>query len=379
MDHQSSNGNDKSELYYAQLHLYKHIYSFISSMALKSAVELGIADIIHNHGKPMTLNELASSLKLHPSKINVLYRFMRLLTHNGLFASIKKKKTGGDQDQDQAEEEEEEEEEEETTYYALTPPSKLLVRGASICLASLTGRHPRCMDMWHSSKKWFTEDKDLSLFESANGDNFWNMLNKDPESHKRMSLFQEAMEGDSQILFKLALKDCKHVFEGLETLVDVGGGTGVVAKLIHEAFPDIKCTVLDQPQVVGNLIGNKNLNFVAGDMFKSIPQADAVLLKWVLHDWNDELALKILKNSKEAISGKGKDGKVIIIDISIDETSNDRDLTELQLNFDMLMLTLYNGKERGKKEWEKLIYDAGFSSYKITPICDFKSLIEVYP
>jgi 2,7,4'-trihydroxyisoflavanone 4'-O-methyltransferase/isoflavone 4'-O-methyltransferase len=86
------------------------------------------------------------------------------------------------------------------------------------------------------------------------------------------------MEADSQ-MFKLALKDCKHVFEGLETLVDVGGGTGVVAKLIHEAFPDIKCTVLDQPQVVGNLTGNKNLNFVGGDMFKSIPHADAVLLK----------------------------------------------------------------------------------------------------
>ncbi|GAU40392.1 hypothetical protein TSUD_265360 [Trifolium subterraneum] len=361
---QSSNGNGKSELYYAQLHLYKHIYSFISSMALKSAVELGIADVIHNHGKPMTLNQLASSLKLHPSKISVLHRFMRLLTHNGFFAAIKKK-TGGDQ-------------EEETTYYALTPPSKLLVRGASTCLASFTDRYPLCMDMWHSSKKWFTEDKDLSLFESANGDNFWNMLNKDPESHKWMSLFQEAMEADSQ-MFKLALKDCKHVFEGLETLVDVGGGTGVVAKLIQEAFPDIKCTVLDQPKVVGNLTGNKNLNFVGGDMFKSIPHADAVLLKWVLHDWNDELALKILKNSKEAISGKGKDGKVIIIDILIDETSDDHDLTELQLNFDMLMLTVFNGKERGKKEWEKLIYDAGFSSYKITPICDFKSLIEVYP
>jgi 2,7,4'-trihydroxyisoflavanone 4'-O-methyltransferase/isoflavone 4'-O-methyltransferase len=86
-----------------------------------------------------------------------------------------------------------------------------------------------------------------------------------------------------------------------------------------------------------------------------------------------------LKNSKEAISGKGKDGKVIIIDMSIDETSDDHDLTELQLNFDMVMLALFNGKEREKKEWEKLIYDAGFSSYKITPIWGFKSLIEVYP
>ncbi|RHN59559.1 Isoflavone 4'-O-methyltransferase [Medicago truncatula] len=100
---------------------------------------------------------------------------------------------------------------------------------------------------------------------------------------------------------------------------------------------------------------------------------------WVLHDWDDELSLRILKNCKEAISGKGKKGKIIIIDVSIDETSDDHELTELQLHFDMVMMTLHNGKEREKKEWKKLIYDAGFSSYKITPICGFKSLIEVYP
>lgn len=102
-------------------------------------------------------------------------------------------------------------------------------------------------------------------------------------------------------------------------------------------------------------------------------------MQWVLHDWNDELSLKILKNSKEAISGKGKEGKVIIIDISIDEASGDRELTELQLDYDLVMLTMFNGKEREKKEWEKLISDAGFSSYKITSICGFKSLIEVFP
>ncbi|MCI00313.1 isoflavone 4'-O-methyltransferase-like, partial [Trifolium medium] len=227
-------------------------------MALKFAVELGIADIIHNHGKPMTLAELASSLKLHPSKVSILYRFMRLLTHNGFFA---KTMVG----------------EETEAYYSLTLPSKLLIRGKPMCLAFFAGGHPNYMNMWNSIKKWLTEDKELSLFESANGgETFWDTLNKDSESDN-LRCFQEAMEADSQ-MFKLALKDCKHVFEGLETLVDVGGGTGVVAKLIHEIFPDIKCTVLDQPQVVANLTGNQNLNFVGGDMFKSIPHADAVLL-----------------------------------------------------------------------------------------------------
>lgn len=364
MDFSTNGSSEESELYHAQIHLYKHVYNFVSSMALKTVMELGIADLIHNHGKPITLPELASALKLHPSKVGTLYRFLRLLTHNGFFAKTTLKTKEG---------------EGEETAYVLTPPSKLLVTGKSTCLAPIVkgALHSSSLDMWHSSKKWFTEDKELTLFESATGESFWDFLNKDSESDT-LSMFQDAMAADSRN-FKLAIKECKHVFEGLESLVDVGGGTGGVTKLIHEEFPQLKCTVFDQPQVVANLTGTENLNFVGGDMFKSIPSADAVLLKWVLHDWNDELSVQILKNSKEAISGKGKNGKVIIIDISIDETSDNRELTELQLDYDLVMLTMFNGKEREKKEWEKLIYDAGFSSYKITPISGFKSLIEVFP
>ncbi|GAU26018.1 hypothetical protein TSUD_64060 [Trifolium subterraneum] len=360
----SSNGSsEESELYHAQIHLYKHVYNFVSSMALKSAMELGIADAIHNHGKPITLDELASTLKLHPSKVNILYRFLRLLTHNGFFAKTTLKNKEG----------------EEEIAYSLTPSSKLLVSGKPTCLSSIVkgALHPSSLDMWSASKKWFNEEKEQTLYECATGESFWDFLNKDTESDT-LSMFQDAMASDSR-MFKLALKENKHVFEGLESLVDVAGGTGGVTKLIHDAFPNIKCTVFDQPQVVGNLTGNENLNFVGGDMFKSIPPADAVLLKWVLHDWNDEQSLKILKNSKEAISHKGKDGKVIIIDISIDETSDDHGLTELQLDYDLVMLTMFLGKERTKKEWDKLIRDAGFSSYKISPISGFKSLIEVYP
>ncbi|XP_020237164.1 isoflavone 4'-O-methyltransferase [Cajanus cajan] len=360
----SMKGSEESEAYDAQIHLYKHVYNFVSSMALKSAMELGIADAIHSHGKAMTLSELSSALKLHPSKLGVLHRFMRLLTHNGFFTKTSTQKEGA----------------EEEIAYALTPPSMLLVRSKPTCLAPIVkgALHASSLDMWHSSKKWLTEDsKELTLYESATGESFWDFLNKTTESDT-LTMFQDAMAADSA-MFDLALQECKHVFQGLSSLVDVGGGTGGVARLIHQAFPHLKCTVLDQPQVVANLPSSENLNFVGGDMFKSIPSADAVLLKWVLHDWNDELSLKILKNCKEAIRGKGKEGKVIIIDIVIDETGDDSKLTELKLDYDLVMLTMFNGKEREKKEWEKLIYHAGFSSYKITPICGFKSLIELYP
>uniref|UniRef100_M1D3K7 Resveratrol O-methyltransferase n=1 Tax=Solanum tuberosum TaxID=4113 RepID=M1D3K7_SOLTU len=61
--------------------------------------------------------------------------------------------------------------------------------------------------------------------------------------------------------------------------------------------------------------GSKNLSYVGGDMFKSIPCADTTLLKWILHDWSDEECIKILKKCKEAIPRKEKGGKVFIIDM----------------------------------------------------------------
>jgi hypothetical protein len=86
-----------------------------------------------------------------------------------------------------------------------------------------------------------------------------------------------------------------------------------------------------------------------------------------------------LKKCKEAISSKEKGGKVIIVDVVIDEKKDEKELTETKLLFDMLMMVVAAGKERSVKEWEKLFLEAGFSHYKITPLFGLRSLIEVYP
>ncbi|GLT62233.1 hypothetical protein SLA2020_348840 [Shorea laevis] len=78
------------ELFQAQAHLYKHVFNFISSMSLKCAVQLGIPDIIHSHGGPITLSELVSALPIHPTKVNCVYRLMRMLVHSGFFATTRK-------------------------------------------------------------------------------------------------------------------------------------------------------------------------------------------------------------------------------------------------------------------------------------------------
>jgi trans-resveratrol di-O-methyltransferase len=101
-----------------------------------------------------------------------------------------------------------------------------------------------------------------------------------------------------------------------------------------------------------------------------------IYMKGVLHDWNDEECLKILKKCKEAIRSKGK---VIIIDAVMGNEKEDNDTIEAQLFYDLEMMVLVNGKERNEKEWSKLFFSAGFSNYKITHGLGFKSLIEVFP
>uniref|UniRef100_A0A7N0UYX1 O-methyltransferase dimerisation domain-containing protein n=1 Tax=Kalanchoe fedtschenkoi TaxID=63787 RepID=A0A7N0UYX1_KALFE len=72
-----------AEFLQAQYPIYKHIFSFISSLSLECAVQLSIPEIINSHNQPMTLPNLVSALRLPRSKTGHVHRLMRLLVHNG--------------------------------------------------------------------------------------------------------------------------------------------------------------------------------------------------------------------------------------------------------------------------------------------------------
>ncbi|XVF40413.1 hypothetical protein PTKIN_Ptkin01aG0111800 [Pterospermum kingtungense] len=350
-----------TESFQAQAHLYRHIFNYISSMSLKCCVQLGIPDIVHNHGQPITLSELVSALHVDQTKTRCIYRLMRILVHSGFFATIKVDK-----------------DDQEKEAYVLTPFSKILLKDKINCLSPFVMAMlcPAIMTSWQFLGDWIQGTRQ-GPFESANGKSFWEYMDQDPEFK---NLFHSAMESDSQMM-NLVIKDCKPVFEGLTSLVDVGGGTGTVARVISEAYPRLKCTVFDLPHVMANLpdTASEKLNFVGGDLFQYIPFADAILMKLVLHAFGDEDCIKILKRCREAIPTEGGKGKVIIIDIVINEEKDERDLTEAKLFFDMLMMVVVTGRERTEQDWEKLFKAAGFSDYKITPLFGLRSLIEVYP
>ncbi|KAF8369515.1 hypothetical protein HHK36_032467 [Tetracentron sinense] len=296
-------------------------------MSLKCALQLGIPDIIHHHGRPITLSELLTALAISSTKTDSLWRLMRILVHSGFIARGTNRN------------------EEET--YLLTPSSQLLVKENSMNMLAFAqvGVGPLLTTPWNSLGAWFRQPES-TCFEMANGTTFWDLASQHPELN---NLFNEAMANDTRLLMTVVVRDCSEVFRSLRSLVDVGGGTGTTARIISEAFPHIKCTILDLPHV------------------------------WILHDWSDEDCVKILRRCKEAIPSKEEGGKVIILDMVVNEDMRHHKSTETQLFFDMMMMVNFGGKERSEFEWLKIFTDAGFTQYKIKPILDVRSIMEIYP
>ncbi|MED6128782.1 putative O-methyltransferase 3 [Stylosanthes scabra] len=359
MEHQSE--IQAAKLLKAQSHIWNHIFNFINSMSLKCAIDLSIPEAIYKYGQPMPLSKLIISLQIHPSKSSFVQRLMKILIHSGFFTT----KNVANNNDDELEE----------AGYVLTDSSMLLLKDNPLSVTPflLAMLDPVFTKPWHQMSMWFRND-DATPFQTEHGITFFEYFGREP---KLNNLYNDAMASDARLVCNLLLDDkYKGVFEGLESLIDVGGGTGTLAKAIAKSFPQMECIVFDQPHVVSGfeLEGTENLKYVGGNMFDAIPPSNAILLKWILHDWNDEECLNILRNCKESIMNNGgKGGKVIIIDMVM----KDDESLQTQLFFDMLMMVLVTGKERNEKEWAKLIFAAGFCDYKITPILGPRSLIEI--
>ncbi|MFS8027880.1 putative trans-resveratrol di-O-methyltransferase [Helianthus anomalus] len=196
------------------------------------------------------------------------------------------------------------------------------------------------MDPWQHLSKWFQND-DVTPFHTTHGRMFWDLAGQEPKLNQ---FFNEAMASDARLVTSVVLEHCGVVYEGLDSIVDVRGGTGSFAKGIAKAFPSISCTSFDLPHVVDSLVGSKNLSYVGGDMFEAIPKADELLLKWILHDWSDEECMKILKQCRKAIPSKENGGKLIIMDIVVKVYKGHNELLETQYFFDLLMMTLVTGR-----------------------------------
>lgn len=261
-DHSNMSGpfiieeDEDRELLHAEAQIWDHMFNFIKSMSLKCAIQLGIPDAIHSHGSPITLSQLIDALSINASKSLDFERFMRILTHSGFFCKH----------------------EGESDAYSLTPSSRLLLKDEPLSVRPLVLAvlDPVMMNPWQNLTEWFRNDH-RTAFKTTHLSEFWEYTGL--EGERLGCFFNDAMANDSRLVTRLVMKYYVGVFDGVSSLVDVGGGTGTVAKAVAGGFPEMMCTVLDLPHVVAGLEGSKNVTYIAGDMFQFIPPADAILLK----------------------------------------------------------------------------------------------------
>uniref|UniRef100_A0A0D9XSN0 O-methyltransferase domain-containing protein n=1 Tax=Leersia perrieri TaxID=77586 RepID=A0A0D9XSN0_9ORYZ len=357
------------ELAQAERELYSHFLSYIKSMALKCAVDLAIPDAIHRHGGAATLPDIVAAVGIHPSKLPQVRRLMNVLTLSGIFVS--NSTIAGD-----------------AVVYELTRSSRLLVTGGDDGDESKAASHslllkflvsPTNVSTFFAMSTWFTGgDGDIgaaksSFFALTHGVDRWEKNSKDGNDN---DLFNVAMVADTRITMEIFLREAgADVMRGVGTLVDVGGRHGQAAKAIAAAFPDVKCTVMDLPHVVSQAPADETVEFVAGDMFEHIPPADVLLLKSILHCWEDDDCIKILRRCKEAISAEGPGGKLIIMDVIMGSGQLGKVTKETLALFDLYMMCI-NGVKRDEQRWRKIFFEAGFSGYKLVAMLGLRSVIE---
>ncbi|KAJ9171084.1 hypothetical protein P3X46_019132 [Hevea brasiliensis] len=347
---------EAEELLRGQAEVWQLMFAFADSMALKCAVELRIADIIHSHSTPITLSQIASSIDSpsHPD-IPYLTRIMRLLVRRNIFTADRPS-DGGE------------------TLYGPTHVSRWLVHDSDRTLAPmlLMENHPLTTNPWHCFSQCVKEGG--IAFKKANGSEIWEFASQNPEFN---SMFNSGMACTARVVIRAILVGYKNGFGCVGSLVDVGGGTGDLVSEIVKSHPHIKGINFDLPHVVATAPEYKGVCHVGGDMFEAIPNADAIIMKWIMHDWGDEDCVKILKNCRKAIPEKT--GKVIIVDVVLKPEGDDL-FDDTGLVFDLLMIAHSSGgKERTELEWKKLLEEGGFPRYNIVKIPALTSIIEAYP
>ena len=156
-------------------------------------------------------------------------------------------------------------------------------------------------------------------------------------------------------------------FSKYKTIADVGGGVGVLINLVAQHYPKTHCVLFDLPQVTALIPNQESLSYEvkSGNFFEPLSfKTDAIILSRVLHDWNDEKALHILKNCKAALN---KGGDLYILEI----LQNEVQTPLLNLN---LLLTC-ESYERTLQEYQLFLTKVSLTIKTIQPLNDLQQIL----
>jgi len=203
------------------------------------------------------------------------------------------------------------------------------------------------------------------------GMEFFDYLAAHPES---LQTFGETLKAHSAVTNKSVLD--RYDFSGIRRIVDVGGAFGHLMIGVLERYPEIvRAVVFDRPEIVAmapievpvrDASVAARLDYVGGNMFEDVPPAaDAYVLKFVLHNWDDASCARLLKN----VSARLERGSRILCIDSVLPPLGDTSNVPGKLQ-DLNMMLLLPGRERTRTEWEVFYSDAGLEITAMIPVPD---------
>ncbi len=310
------------------------------SQSLYVAARLGLADLLATDSR--SVEDLAKATNTHAEN---LYRLLRALAGVGVFAETANR------------------------HFQLTPLASFLQTGnhTQRAMAIHFGEQP-------SWRAWgallHSVQTGETAFPQVNGSEVFPYYAEHPESAEP---FNQAMTNYSEVVSQVVRQ--VYNFSPFQKIVDVGGGHGSLLTSILKETPQAQGVVFDLPataEKASERIAQENLSArcqaVGGDFFESVPAAgDAYILKTIIHDWDEERAIKILKNVHRAMKD---DGKLLLIETVISEDSG-QPFAKL---CDLHMMIMTGGRERTASEYAKLFEKAGF---KLTGVVSTDLLVSV--
>jgi O-methyltransferase domain/Dimerisation domain len=322
------------------------VNGFQVSQAIHAAVALGIPDLLADG--PRASDQLADA---SGADSGALYRLLRALASVGVL-----------------------DEGDERTF-SLTPfgePLRSDVPDSLHGWASFVGR-PYYWEAWGQLVESVRTGE--NAFRRVHGMEVWEYRTLQPEEG---AIFDGAMTALTRRLNRGLL--AAYDFGRFGTVVDVGGGQGVLLAAILEAHPSLRGVLFDQPGVVagaGYVLRSAGVadrcRVVGGDFFEAVPAGgDAYVLKMVVHDWEDQEAAAILRSCRAAMPAGAA---LLVVERVVGAPNEGRDVKFSDLN----MLVAPGGRERTLEELRSLFAAAGFELAREVPADGGVSIVEGAP
>jgi SAM-dependent methyltransferase len=326
--------------------LRRLVLGYRVSQAIYVAAELGIADLLASG--PRTADDLASAAGAHAP---ALYRVLRLLASEGVFAET------------------------EDGRFELTPMAAALQREAPgpVRALALQVAQDAVWRSWGSLLQAVRTGQ--TAFEHVHGLDFFEYYRQHPQERIVFDQLMAALTAPAVRAVAAA-----YDFSRVGTVVDVGGGRGALAIGLLEAHAHLRGIVFDQPAVVADAreaIAASGLadrcEAVGGDFFESVPRGgDAYLLKFVLHDWDDERSVSILRSCRRAMPPTGR---LLVVELLVPRGI----APSFAKSQDVNMLVNLGGHERTEAEYRALFAAAGFDLTRTTSAQGELHIIEGVP